>query len=140
MQHEVMEAYEARIARLNATATRTTPTYSDSTGNAGGSNQDAKMSAKAAAMDLEKELAAMRADHDSIVAELKPIVAQLPLNFREIIRLRDLEGHSWPEVAADMGYTDRWCQRIQQMAYRRLGNKTMDVHMKAVYSSVSSRA
>jgi DNA-directed RNA polymerase specialized sigma24 family protein len=134
MQHEVIEAYEARIARLNAMATRTTPPYSNNP-SSGGGNQDAKMSAKAAAMDLEAELQKLKAERAAVVEDLRPQIAHLPLNFREVIRLRDLVGLSWQEVADDMGYSERWCKQLQQTAYLRLGNTSLRTHDKSIATS-----
>jgi DNA-directed RNA polymerase specialized sigma24 family protein len=132
MQYNEIKAYEARIARLNATAERTTSAARD--GCRGTREMDARMSAKAAALDLEAELNALRSSRAAEVDELRPMIAHLPLYFREVIRLRDFDGMSWPEVASDMGFTDRWCQTLQQRAYQRLEGRLR--HPKDVASSV----
>jgi DNA-directed RNA polymerase specialized sigma24 family protein len=118
MHGNIIEAYVDRISRLRASAERMTPTYQDTTG--GGGNQDSKASAIAAAVDLERELAALISEHDAETDELKPIIATLPLNFREIVRMRDIERQSWQEIVTSMCLSERWCQRILQRAYARL--------------------
>jgi predicted DNA-binding protein (UPF0251 family) len=139
MQYEVIEAYKARIARLNATATRTTPTYTDNP-SSGITYSDGRMTAKAAAMDYEKELATMQMERAATVEELWAVVVKLgiPINQKEVIRLRDLNGMDWGDIARDMDLTERWCQDLQTKAYKNIVSTSVEQRKVSVDSSLSS--
>jgi DNA-directed RNA polymerase specialized sigma24 family protein len=126
----LIDAYKDRIMRLRAAAERITPAYQDMPGSAG--NQDTRASQIAAAIDLERELEKMESEYNAEVQELKPLLTHLPINMREVVRMRDIDGMTWTEIVSSMFLSERWCQRLLQRAYEQLDKKPPLSHPEAV--------